>query len=138
VFTASHPCYANIILNILDPQNEYISYRLFREHCHKTKEGIFVKDLRVISNRNLKDIVIVDNYSYSYGFQMLNGVPIIPFYNNTDDKELRKLSEFLIKISEVEDIRAAINAFFFVSLFKKYYRKPEVLAQMIIMAREKI
>lgn len=138
IFTASHACYANIVLNILDPQNKYISYRLFREHCHKTKEGIFVKDLRVISNRDLKDILIVDNYFYSYGFQMLNGVPIIPYYNNKSDTELRKLAQFLIKISDVEDVRVATNAFFFLSLLKKHYRKPPVLTKAIIVERQKM
>jgi CTD small phosphatase-like protein 2 len=68
IFTASHACYANIVLNLLDPEHKYISYRLFREHCIKTKEGIFIKDLRVISNRKLKDMVIIDNAFYSYGF----------------------------------------------------------------------
>jgi CTD small phosphatase-like protein 2 len=68
IFTASHACYANIVLNLLDPENKYISYRLFREHCIKTKEGIFIKDLRIFSNRNLKDLFIVDNAFYSYGY----------------------------------------------------------------------
>jgi CTD small phosphatase-like protein 2 len=68
VFTASHSCYANVVLNILDPQNEYITFRLFRDHCLQTKEGIFIKDLRIIANRSLKNIAIVDNATYSFGF----------------------------------------------------------------------
>lgn len=138
VFTASHACYANIVLNILDPQNKFISYRLFREHCIKTKEGIFIKDLRVISNRKLKDMVIIDNAFYSYGFQMFNGIPIIPFYDNKLDTELKQLSKFLVKIKDVEDMRTAIKAYFFVHLFKKYCSKQEVLAKMIVKARDKM
>jgi CTD small phosphatase-like protein 2 len=30
VFTASHSCYANVVLDYLDPKNEYIHHRLFR------------------------------------------------------------------------------------------------------------
>jgi CTD small phosphatase-like protein 2 len=30
VFTASHSCYANVVLDYLDPNNEYIHHRLFR------------------------------------------------------------------------------------------------------------
>jgi CTD small phosphatase-like protein 2 len=30
VFTASHSCYANVVLDILDPQNKLIQHRLFR------------------------------------------------------------------------------------------------------------
>lgn len=68
VFTASHSCYANVVLDYLDPENKYIQYRLFRENCIQTDEGIYIKDLRVLMNRNLKDITIVDNAAYSFGF----------------------------------------------------------------------
>lgn len=40
-----------------------------------------IKDLRVI-NRNLKDLVLVDNAAYSYAFQLDNGIPIIPYVDN--------------------------------------------------------
>ena len=116
VFTASHACYANIVLNLLDPENKYISYRLFRENCIKTKEGIFIKDLRVISNRKMKNMVIVDNAFYSYGFHMFNGIPIIPYYEGKDDTELRSLTKFLIKIKHIDDMRTAIKSYFFVHL----------------------
>ena len=33
IFTASHSCYANVVLDYLDPKNKYISHRLFRENC---------------------------------------------------------------------------------------------------------
>lgn len=68
IFTASHSCYANVVLDYLDPTKEYISYRLFREHCVQTEEGVYVKDLRVIVNRNIQDMLIVDNAAYSFGF----------------------------------------------------------------------
>jgi len=34
----------------------------------ETNEGIFIKDLRVIANRDLKDILLVDNAAYSFGY----------------------------------------------------------------------
>ena len=37
-----------------------------------TQEGYYVKDLRIISDREIKDIVIVDNLAYSFAFQVLN------------------------------------------------------------------
>lgn len=67
VFTASHANYANKIINYLDPQSKWISYRLFRDNCILTPQGVHIKDLRVI-NRNLKNLVLVDNAAYSYGF----------------------------------------------------------------------
>lgn len=30
VFTASHSCYANVVLDYLDPNNEFIHHRLYR------------------------------------------------------------------------------------------------------------
>lgn len=44
--------------------------------------------MRVFANRNLKDIIIVDNACYSFGYQLDNGVPIVPFYYNKADTEL--------------------------------------------------
>ena len=70
VFTASHSCYANVVLDYLDPENKYVSYRLFRENCIQTEEGIYVKDLRIFSNRNLKDLLLVDNATYSFAFHL--------------------------------------------------------------------
>jgi len=47
-----------------------------------TEEGIYIKDLRIFSDRNINDIVIIDNAVYSFGYQIDNGIPIIPFYDN--------------------------------------------------------
>ncbi len=46
---------------------------------------MYIKDLRVIGNRNLSDVLLVDNAAYSYGFQIENGIPIIPYYDNKND-----------------------------------------------------
>lgn len=70
VFTASHECYATVVLDHLDPKKQYISHRLFREHCWQTEEGIYIKDLRVLKNRNLENVMLVDNAAYSYFFQL--------------------------------------------------------------------
>jgi len=138
VFTASHSCYANEVLNVLDPNNQYISYRLYRESCMKTEDGIFIKDLRVFGNRQLKDILLVDNAFYSYGFQLTNGVPVLPFYDNKQDTELKSLEEFLLSIKSVKDVRDATAKFFMTSQFHKYCEKPEILVKMLTKQRAKI
>ena len=61
LFTASTMCYAEAIVNSIDPSSELISYILPRKHCMRTKNGLYIKDLRIIKNRELKNIVIVDN-----------------------------------------------------------------------------
>lgn len=35
--------------------------------------------------RDLKNVVLVDNAAYSFGFQISNGIPIIPYYDNKSD-----------------------------------------------------
>lgn len=85
VFTASHSCYAAKVLEFLDPDNSFIHHRLYREQCITSEEGVHIKDLRVIEDRDLKDIVLVDNAAYSFGYQIDNGIPVIPFYDNKSD-----------------------------------------------------
>ena len=43
-------------------------YRLYRDHCIKTNEGIYIKDLRILKNKNLCNVIIVDNAVYSFGY----------------------------------------------------------------------
>ena len=39
-----------------------------RPHCVQTPEGYYVKDLRVITNVEMKDMVLVDNSVYSFAY----------------------------------------------------------------------
>lgn len=67
------------MLDYLDEEREIIKYRLYRQHCVNTDEGMYVKDLRIIKDRDLKDIVLVDNSIVSFAFNLDNGVPISAF-----------------------------------------------------------
>jgi Dullard-like phosphatase family protein len=91
VFTASAKEYATQIVNSLDPNQEYISNVLFRDHCTLEREGSFVKDLRSIVNIDLSRTVIVDNKLISFAYQIENGIPILPFYGDKNDTELKYL-----------------------------------------------
>ena len=62
----------------------------------KTEEGVYIKDLRIFEqNRRMENMVIVDNAVYSFGYQLENGIPIIPFYDDKNDEELLHLSQYL-------------------------------------------
>ena len=63
-----------------------------------------MKDLRII-NRDLSKMVLVDNAAYSYGFQIDNGIPIIPYYEGKEDCELLMLKYYLSKLKTAEDVR---------------------------------
>lgn len=105
VFTASHKFYADVVLDYLDPTHELIHHRLYRDSCFQTEDGVYIKDLRIIRNRSLKDMVIVDNAVYSFGFQLDNGIPIIPFYNNREDEELLHLINYINTLAFFNDLR---------------------------------
>jgi len=53
---------------VLDPFEKLILGILTRENCMETKNGFYIKDLRIIKNRELKNMIIVDNLSHSFGF----------------------------------------------------------------------
>jgi len=131
VFTASHSCYANVVLDYLDPHEEFIHHRLFRESCVVSEEGLHVKDLRVIGNRKLEDLILVDNAAYSFGFQLENGIPIIPFYDNKADQELRNLIPYLKFLSSVKDLRE-VNKQTFKLHHYLAYDEPEELMEKVI------
>eukprot|EP00828_Plagiopyla_frontata_P043924 TRINITY_DN7017_c0_g1_i2.p1 TRINITY_DN7017_c0_g1~~TRINITY_DN7017_c0_g1_i2.p1 ORF type:complete len:402 (+),score=43.53 TRINITY_DN7017_c0_g1_i2:146-1351(+) len=105
IFTASSPSYANAIIKYLDPQERYILGILTRENCMETKNGFFIKDLRIIKNRQLKNIIMVDNLAHSFGFQIDNGVPILEWHNNLQDRELKYIAEYLIMATKEDDMR---------------------------------
>jgi CTD small phosphatase-like protein 2 len=70
---------------MIDPDRSLIQFRLYRQHCFQAPDGHYIKDLRVIRNRSLMDMLLVDNSVHSFGFQLDNGVPIIPFYDDHND-----------------------------------------------------
>ena len=63
------------------------------------------------------DIALVDNAAYSFGFQLDNGIPIIPFYDDPNDDELLHLMDFMDIIAHVDDIREENKKAFHLSTF---------------------
>lgn len=126
IFTASHSCYANPVVDYFD-EKKIISGRLFRENCSQVAEGLYTKDLSVIRNRDLRNVVLIDNAVYSFILNLNNGIPIIPYYHNKKDTELLKLRDFLIGLKGVEDVRPIVGKYFEWDTFVKHTHEPEVL-----------
>jgi CTD small phosphatase-like protein 2 len=103
VFTASHKCYADAVLDYIDPQKNLIHHRLYRENCVMVK-GMHIKDLRIFTNRKTSNIVIIDNSVHSFAYHLDNGIPIITWHNDKYDKELFKLIDYLKLLATSVDI----------------------------------
>lgn len=92
---------------------------------------MYVKDLSVLKGRQLKNLVLVDNAAYSYALQLDNGIPIVPFYNNKKDCELRELTSFLLPLAEVDDVRPVLRDKFKNQFIMENSRNMNVLFQTI-------
>jgi CTD small phosphatase-like protein 2 len=95
IFTASCKEYADPIINLLDPLHQYVSRVFYREHCVQLNNGIFVKDLRIFKDRDLKQTVLIDNSVLSFSFQLDNGVFISSYYGQNNDSELLYIFNYL-------------------------------------------
>jgi len=58
--------------------------------------NVFVKDLRILGGVPLSNVLIVDNYIYSFAYQLENGIPVTSYYgNDPDDVELVKVVKYV-------------------------------------------
>ena len=113
IFTASVPEYANAVIDYLDPDKKYIKFRLYRNNCINVGDLLRVKDLRILKNINIKNIILVDNNMYSFTPQLSNGVLINSFYFDKEDNELENVLNYLIEfILPADDVRKVNEQFF--------------------------
>jgi len=59
-----------------------------------------MKPLEIFKDRLIQNMVIVDNHLYSFGYDIDNGIPIIPFYNDCEDDQLVRLYRVLKYINK--------------------------------------
>jgi hypothetical protein len=71
---------------------------------------MYIKDLSII-NRDLKDVIIIDNYTYSYLNHSSNGLPIKSWIGDPTDRELEKMWTVIEKLNQVDDVREIIPKF---------------------------
>jgi Dullard-like phosphatase family protein len=108
-FTAGTKEYADYILNLLDPNNEIIKYRLYRQHVTISGCSVY-KDLTKIG-RNLNKVIIIDNMKDNFKMQPNNGLYIKTWINDMNDYQFKDLLKILIDIValNVMDVRLIIE-----------------------------
>ena len=68
-----------------------------------------MKDFDVIANRNIEDLIMIDNFIYSYALNLENGIPVKPYFDGQDDRELKYLADVLDRLKNYEDVRTFIQ-----------------------------
>ena len=108
IFTAALQDYADFILDIIDP-NKVISHRLYREHT-VNHENSYVKDISRLG-RDLNKMIIIDNMAENFKLQPENGIYILSWYGESDDRALFDLTPLLKEIVDKQfcDVRNALS-----------------------------
>jgi hypothetical protein len=110
IFTAAIKRYADNIVDKLDPNNIYINYRFYREHC--IYEGTKTVKKLVRIGRELNKIIFVDNIKYNAKYNMDNLYHVSSWKDDVYDEEMIKLQDLLIDIivngTFKDDIRKGI------------------------------
>mmetsp|Transcript_7412 Transcript_7412/g.11782 ORF Transcript_7412/g.11782 Transcript_7412/m.11782 type:complete len:212 (+) Transcript_7412:85-720(+) len=107
IFTASLQQYADAVIDRLDPYNEVVQRRHFRESCIADGAG-FVKDLRKI-RCDVRNTIIIDNSPVAYSVNPENAVPIVGFIDDPHDRALLDLLPFLEVMRYVKDVRNVLG-----------------------------
>ncbi|KAI4370990.1 hypothetical protein MLD38_019271 [Melastoma candidum] len=106
IFTASQSIYAGQLLDILDPNQQLISHRVYRESC-TFSDGTYTKDLNILGV-DLAKVAIIDNSPQVFRLQVNNGIPIKSWFDDPSDCALLSLLPFLETLVDVDDVRPII------------------------------
>ena len=108
IFTAALKSYADLVVDGIDPDG-VIADRLYREHTIGIGNAN-IKDLEKLG-RDIKHVIIIDNYLDNFSLQPKNGLNILDFEGNEYDDELNYLKNDLIKLFKLnpDDVRSYLK-----------------------------
>jgi TFIIF-interacting CTD phosphatase-like protein len=85
-----------------------------------------LKDLGMIINRELRKMVIVDNWIPSFAKHMNNGIHIQSYFGQSNDSELERVADILKKISKCKNIPEELSKLLRLQEpYEKYLREFE-------------
>lgn len=90
--------YASPIIDAIDPDNAYITARIYREGTTRTDYYQCVKDMSLVG-RDLSRTVLVDDTPLAFLHQPDNGVPVLGFRGDPDDRLLIEAVLPLLQVS---------------------------------------
>lgn len=99
------------MLKLLDPEHKHIAHRLYRDSCI-CKNGRYLKDLRILKNRNPKNIIIVDNSIVCFSAHLSNGIYVPSYFGQCNDNCLNSLISLLKKIAGSENVQEELDKVF--------------------------
>lgn len=108
VFTSGTKEYADQIIDVIENDEKYFDFRLYRDHT-LFNNNEFIKDISRIG-RPLDKIIIVDNLPQNFRLQKENGIEIKSFFgDDNNDKALGCLGKILKRIANrFNDVRNGI------------------------------
>ena len=108
IFTAAMQDYADWVIDQIDTEN-WISFRLYRQHTTTDKDGTLIKDLSLIG-RDLSKTIIVDNIAENFQKQPENGILIKSWYDDPNDDALYELGPRLKIIARKKNMQSLIKS----------------------------
>ena len=102
--------YISPIIKNIEKKEKYFEHILYRQHVTYDDNGNIFKNLNLL-NRNVKNILIIDDNSNNFKFHKSNGICIKPFYGDVanDKNTLKILGSLLYKIRYDADITGDIR-----------------------------
>ena len=125
IFSSGTSEYVDPIIKIIEKNEKYFDYILYRKHLTLDENGNNVKNLELLG-RDLNKVIIIDDIPRYFQLQKENGINIKPFCGNilSDTKTLETLTYALKKIridaDETKDIRKSLEKY-------KYLLYPNVI-----------
>ena len=110
LFSSGTSEYVSPIVKSIEKKEKFFEHILYRQHVTYDDNGNFFKNLNLL-NRNVKNILIVDDTYKNFKNHKLNGISIKPFYGDVynDKNTLRILGSILYKIRYDADITGDIR-----------------------------
>ena len=106
--------YVSPIIKNIEKKEKFFEHILYREHVTYDDNGNFFKNLNLL-NRDVKNIIIVDDNYKNFKYHKSNGICIKPFFGDSlnDKNTLKILGNILYKIRYdadlTGDIRISLN-----------------------------